>query len=79
MQGKGLTTLQQRALERRQQILTSQRRFNTGGLRSDQIVRAQRRAQYEQKMTRMKYEMFIHDYFTKDNFSGTLFFFTFYP
>ncbi|XP_015609855.1 uncharacterized protein LOC107274820 isoform X2 [Cephus cinctus] len=51
--GKPLTTLQQRALERRQQILTSQRRFNTGGLRSDQILRAQRRAQYEQKLMRM--------------------------
>lgn len=57
--GKSLTTLQQRALERRQQILTSQRSFNTGGLRSDQIMRAQRRAQYEQKLIRMKYEMFI--------------------
>ncbi|XP_046480085.1 uncharacterized protein [Neodiprion pinetum] len=51
--GKSLTTLQQRALERRQQILTSQRRYNTGGLRSDQIVRAQRRAQYLQKLMRM--------------------------
>lgn len=38
----------------RQQILTSQRRFTTGGLRSDQIARAQRRAQYEQKLMRMK-------------------------
>ncbi|XP_012235218.1 uncharacterized protein [Linepithema humile] len=37
----------------RQQILTSQRRFTTGGLRSDQIARAQRRAQYEQKLMRM--------------------------
>ncbi|XP_012257902.2 putative mediator of RNA polymerase II transcription subunit 29 [Athalia rosae] len=51
--GKPLTTLQQRALERRQQILTSQRRFSTGGLRSDQIVRAQRHAQYQQKLMRM--------------------------
>lgn len=50
---KTLTTLQQRALERRQQVLTSQRRFNTGGLRSDQIVRAQRRAQFEQKLMRL--------------------------
>ncbi|CAL7937789.1 unnamed protein product [Xylocopa violacea] len=46
-------TLQQRPTERRQQILTSQRRFTTGGLRSDQIARAQRRAQYEQKLMRM--------------------------
>lgn len=38
----------------RQQILTSQRRFTTGGLRSDQIARAQRRAQYQQKLMRMK-------------------------
>ena len=53
---KSLTSLQQRALERRQQILTSQHRFNTGGLRSDQIVRAQRRAQYEQKLMRLKYD-----------------------
>lgn len=53
---KSLLSLQQRhqsLLERRQQILTSQRRFTTGGLRSDQIARAQRRAQYEQKLLRM--------------------------
>ncbi|KAG7200531.1 hypothetical protein KM043_001094 [Ampulex compressa] len=49
-------SLSLRALERRQQILTSQRRFTTGGLRSDQIARAQRRAQYEQKLMRMKSE-----------------------
>lgn len=55
--GKSLLSLQQRsAMERRQQILTSQRRFTTGGLRSDQIARAQRRAQYEQKLMRMKYD-----------------------
>lgn len=53
---KTLTSLHQRSLERRQQILTSQRRFNTGGLRSDQIVRAQRRAQYENKLMRLKYD-----------------------
>lgn len=51
--GKSLMSLQQRSTERRQQILTSQRRFTTGGLRSDQIARAQRRAQYEQKLMRM--------------------------
>ncbi|XP_033342544.1 uncharacterized protein LOC117229820 isoform X2 [Megalopta genalis] len=52
--GKSLLSLQQRsAIERRQQILTSQRRFTTGGLRSDQIARAQRRAQYEQKLMRL--------------------------
>ncbi|XP_043474215.1 uncharacterized protein LOC122506214 [Leptopilina heterotoma] len=50
---KSLRSLQQRALERRQQILTSQNRFNIGGLRSDQIVRAQRRQQYEQKLLRL--------------------------
>ncbi|XP_051158466.1 uncharacterized protein LOC127279864 [Leptopilina boulardi] len=50
---KSLRSLQQRALERRQQILTSQHRFNIGGLRSDQIVRAQRRQQYEQKLLRL--------------------------
>lgn len=52
--GKALLSMQPRTLERRQQILTSQRRFTTGGLRSDQIARAQRRAQYEQKIQRMK-------------------------
>lgn len=52
--GKSSISLQQRPLERRQQILTSQRRFTTGGLRSDQIARAQRRAQYEQKLMRIK-------------------------
>ncbi|XP_032678177.1 uncharacterized protein LOC116847357 isoform X2 [Odontomachus brunneus] len=51
--GKALLSMQPRILERRQQILTSQRRFTTGGLRSDQIARAQRRAQYEQKIQRM--------------------------
>ncbi|XP_068977211.1 uncharacterized protein [Bombus flavifrons] len=51
--GKSLLSLQQRSTDRRQQILTSQRRFTTGGLRSDQIARAQRRAQYEQKLMRM--------------------------
>ncbi|XP_015432478.1 PREDICTED: uncharacterized protein LOC107188662 [Dufourea novaeangliae] len=52
--GKSLLSLQQRsAIDRRQQILTSQRRFTTGGLRSDQIARAQRRAQYEQKLMRI--------------------------
>ncbi|KAI4492544.1 PREDICTED: uncharacterized protein LOC106785935 isoform X1 [Polistes canadensis] len=51
--GKSPLSLQQRPLERRQQILTSQRRFTTGGLRSDQIARAQRRSQYEQKLMRM--------------------------
>lgn len=51
--GKSLMSLQHRSTERRQQILTSQRRFTTGGLRSDQIARAQRRAQYEQKLMRM--------------------------
>ncbi|XP_076677484.1 uncharacterized protein LOC143373803 isoform X3 [Andrena cerasifolii] len=52
--GKSMLSLQQRsAMERRQQILTSQRRFTTGGLRSDQIARAQRRAQYEQKLMRI--------------------------
>ncbi|KAF7408794.1 hypothetical protein HZH66_003331 [Vespula vulgaris] len=51
--GKSSISLQQRPLERRQQILTSQRRFTTGGLRSDQIARAQRRAQYEQKLMRI--------------------------
>lgn len=51
--------LQQRPSERKQQILTSQRRFTTGGLRSDQIARAQRRAQYEQKLMRMKYALNI--------------------
>lgn len=51
--GKPLMSLPQRSLDRRQQILTSQRRFTTGGLRSDQIARAQRRAQYEQKLMRM--------------------------
>lgn len=51
--GKSLISLQQRPTNRRQQILTSQRRFTTGGLRSDQIARAQRRAQYEQKLMRM--------------------------
>uniref|UniRef100_A0A0C9RW87 Baz1b_0 protein n=2 Tax=Fopius arisanus TaxID=64838 RepID=A0A0C9RW87_9HYME len=50
---KPLTNLQQRALERRQQILNSQRSFNAGGLRSDQILRAQRRQQYNQKLLRM--------------------------
>ncbi|XP_071635388.1 uncharacterized protein [Temnothorax longispinosus] len=48
----GLHPMQPRTLGR-QQILTSQRRFTTGGLRSDQIARAQRRAQYEQKLMRM--------------------------
>lgn len=58
--GKPLLSLQQRnAIERRQQILTSQRRFTTGGLRSDQIARAQRRAQYEQKLMRLKYDQSI--------------------
>lgn len=51
--GKSLVSVQQRSTGRRQQILTSQRRFTTGGLRSDQIARAQRRAQYEQKLMRM--------------------------
>lgn len=50
---KTLLSLQPTALGRQQQILTSQRRFTTGGLRSDQIARAQRRAQYEQKLMRM--------------------------
>lgn len=49
---KPLLSMQPRTLGR-QQILTSQRRFTTGGLRSDQIARAQRRAQYEQKLMRM--------------------------
>ncbi|CAL1679757.1 unnamed protein product [Lasius platythorax] len=49
---KTLLSMQPRTLAR-QQILTSQRRFTTGGLRSDQIARAQRRAQYEQKLMRM--------------------------
>ncbi|XP_018314971.1 uncharacterized protein [Mycetomoellerius zeteki] len=47
-----LLSMQPRTLGR-QQILTSQRRFTTGGLRSDQIAHAQRRAQYEQKLLRM--------------------------
>ncbi|XP_011882336.1 PREDICTED: uncharacterized protein LOC105570030 [Vollenhovia emeryi] len=51
-QKSGLLSMQPRTLGR-QQILTSQRRFTTGGLRSDQIARAQRRAQYEQKLIRM--------------------------
>jgi len=51
-QKTGLLSMQPRTLGR-QQILTSQRRFTTGGLRSDQIARAQRRAQYEQKLMRM--------------------------
>ncbi|KAL6263741.1 hypothetical protein P5V15_003825 [Pogonomyrmex californicus] len=51
-QKTSLLTMQPRNLGR-QQILTSQRRFTTGGLRSDQIARAQRRAQYEQKLMRM--------------------------
>lgn len=51
--GKSAVSLQQRPMEWRQQILTSQRRFTTGGLRSDQIARAQRRAQYEQKLMRI--------------------------
>ncbi|EZA56731.1 uncharacterized protein LOC105278037 isoform X2 [Ooceraea biroi] len=50
---KNLLTMQPRTALGRQQILTSQRRFTTGGLRSDQIARAQRRAQYEQKLMRM--------------------------
>lgn len=50
---KNLLLTQPRTLGR-QQILTSQRRFTTGGLRSDQIARAQKRAQYEQKMMRIK-------------------------
>ncbi|XP_029155585.1 uncharacterized protein LOC114928503 isoform X2 [Nylanderia fulva] len=50
---KNLLTMQPRSTLARQQILTSQRRFTTGGLRSDQIARAQRRAQYEQKLMRM--------------------------
>ncbi|XP_033209398.1 uncharacterized protein LOC117168111 [Belonocnema kinseyi] len=50
---KSLTSLHQRALERPQQIITSQRRVSTGGLRSDQIVRAQRRAKYENKLMRL--------------------------
>lgn len=49
---KNLLLTQPRTLGR-QQILTSQRRFTTGGLRSDQIARAQKRAQYEQKMMRI--------------------------
>lgn len=51
--GKPLMPAQQRSMGRRQQILTSQRRFTTGGLRSDEIARAQRRAQFEQKLIRM--------------------------
>ncbi|KYN13661.1 hypothetical protein ALC57_14125 [Trachymyrmex cornetzi] len=51
-QKKVLLSMQPRTLGR-QQILTSQRRFTTGGLRSDQIAHAQRRAQYEQKLLRM--------------------------
>ncbi|XP_017889686.1 probable serine/threonine-protein kinase cdc7 [Ceratina calcarata] len=51
--GKSVMSVQQRSAGRRQQILTSQRRFTTGGLRSDQIARAQRRVQYEQKLMRM--------------------------
>ncbi|XP_039303920.1 uncharacterized protein LOC105199195 isoform X2 [Solenopsis invicta] len=51
-QKSNLLSMQSRTLGR-QQILTSQRRFTTGGLRSDQIARAQRRAQYEQKLLRM--------------------------
>ncbi|XP_057331743.1 uncharacterized protein LOC130671701 [Microplitis mediator] len=51
---KALTALQRRALERRQQqLLSSQRIFNAGGLRSDQILRTQRRAQYAQKFMRL--------------------------
>ncbi|XP_034939914.1 myb-like protein D [Chelonus insularis] len=51
---RGLTSLQQRALERhQQQLMTSQRNIGTGGLRSDQILRSQRRAQYTQKLMRM--------------------------
>ncbi|XP_036146131.1 uncharacterized protein LOC105829520 isoform X2 [Monomorium pharaonis] len=51
-QKTNLLSMQPRVLGR-QQILTSQRRFTTGGLRSDQIAHAQRRAQYEQKLLRM--------------------------
>ncbi|XP_011694538.1 PREDICTED: uncharacterized protein LOC105453943 isoform X2 [Wasmannia auropunctata] len=51
-QKTALLSMQPRTLGR-QQILTSQRRFMTGGLRSDQIAHAQRRAQYEQKLLRM--------------------------
>lgn len=53
---KALTVQQQQqAQQRRQQILSPQRFLNTGGLRSDQILRAQKRAQFEQKILRMKY------------------------
>ncbi|XP_066582432.1 uncharacterized protein [Prorops nasuta] len=51
--GRSLTSIQQRNMEGRQQILTSQRHFMTGLLRSDQIAHAQRRAQYEQKLMRV--------------------------
>lgn len=51
--GQKTTLLSQPRTLGRQQILTSQRRFMTGGLRSDQIAHAQRRAQYEQKLLRM--------------------------
>ncbi|XP_012281643.1 uncharacterized protein LOC105700407 [Orussus abietinus] len=51
--GKSLTALQKRALERRQQMLTTPRRFAPDGLHSELISRAQRRAQYEQKLLRM--------------------------
>ncbi|KAL0132605.1 hypothetical protein PUN28_000398 [Cardiocondyla obscurior] len=51
-QKTSLLSIQPRTLGR-QQILTSQRRFTTGGLRSDQIARAQRRAQFEQKLMRI--------------------------
>ncbi|KAK0180523.1 hypothetical protein PV327_006150 [Microctonus hyperodae] len=52
-QGKFVTALQQRALDCRQQISTPQKLFSTGGLRSDQILRSQRRAQYAQKFMRI--------------------------
>lgn len=54
---KALTALQRRAIERRQQqqlLSTQQRMYNAGGLRSDQILRTQRRAQYAQKLMRQK-------------------------
>ncbi|XP_015114334.1 serine/arginine repetitive matrix protein 2 [Diachasma alloeum] len=50
---KSLSLLKQRVLETRQRMLTTQRGFNAGGLRSDQILRAQRRQQYNQKLLRM--------------------------
>ena len=59
---KSLTSQQHRGLER-QQVLTSQRRFNIGGLRSDQIVRAQ----YEQKLERLKYENILLETLSLEN------------